>query len=254
MPLSYVITIPTDSFLGTFCLVLCVFTLMIRILKISGWLAVTTLALLVALISFRFFILSPEVASGPPFGKRFAEYITPLLFHAGGGIIALSLGPWGFWGRFRNKYLRLHRWMGRIYLLAVLIGSVAGFYMATTAFGGIVTRTGFGMLAALWFVTGAMAYQRIRQGEVRIHQAWMIRNYALTFSAVMLRIWLPLFLTLGYGFPQAYTTVAWLSWVPNLLVAELIISNGKTRLRKRKDRLNAAGANAAFQLIEPERN
>jgi uncharacterized membrane protein len=218
---------------------------MIRILKITGWLAMTILALLIALVSFRYFILSPEVASGPPLGKRFAEYLTPLLFHAGGGITALSLGPWGFWGRFRNKYLYLHRWMGRIYLLAVLIGSIAGFYMAATAFGGLPTRIGFGILAALWFTTGAMAYQRIRQGEVRIHQAWMIRNYALTFSAVMLRVWLPLFQALGYGFPEAYTTVAWLCWFPNLLVAELIISNGKAQIKRQKVRLNAAGANAA---------
>jgi uncharacterized membrane protein len=218
---------------------------MIRIFKITGWLAMTVLALLIALVSFRYFILSPEVASGPPLGKRFAEYITPLLFHAGGGIVALVLGPWGFWGVFRNRYLHLHRWMGRIYLLAVLVGSVAGLYMALTAFGGLPTRIGFGMLAVLWFTTGAMAYLHIRQGNVQLHREWMIRNYALTFSAVMLRVWLPLFLTLGYGFPEAYTTVAWLCWVPNLLVAELIIRNGKALNKRQQAKLSAVSVHVA---------
>jgi uncharacterized membrane protein len=218
---------------------------MIRALKITGWLAMMILALLVTLVSFRYFILSPESAVGPPLAKRFAEYITPLLFHAGGGIIALSLGPWGFWKGFRNRYLRLHRWMGRIYLLAVLVGSTAGLYMAATAFGGLPTRIGFAMLGALWLISGAMAYTYIRRGNVQIHREWMIRNYALTFSAVTLRVWLPLFAALGYEFPEAYTTVAWLCWVPNLLVAELIISKGKVSAKRQQAKLTAVNAHAA---------
>ena len=202
---------------------------MIRILKILAWLAMMSLALLVAVTSFRYFLLGPEIAAPAPLAKRFGEYITPLLFHAGGGILALSLGLWGFWQAFRNKYLQLHRWMGRIYLLAVLVGGTAGLYMAVTAFGGLPTRIGFGMLASLWLITGAMAYVHIRRGNVRIHRQWMIRNYALTFSAVMLRLWLPLFFALRYEFPDAYRTAAWLCWVPNLLVAELIIRKGLTR-------------------------
>ena len=187
----------------------------------------TALAALVALTSVRYFFLSPEAAIEGPLAQRFAEYITPLLFHAGGGIVALSLGAWGFWGTFRNRYLSLHRWLGRVYLLAVLVGGTAGLYMALTAFGGLPARIGFGMLGLLWLATGATAYLRIRRGEVHLHREWMIRNYALTFSAVMLRVWLPLFMALGYEFPEAYTTVAWLCWVPNLLVAELIISVGR---------------------------
>ena len=206
------------------------------------------MALLIALASFRYFIQSPEVAIGPPLGKRFAEYITPLLFHAGGGMLALSLGPWGFWGTFRNKYLSLHRWMGRIYLLAVLVGGVAGLYLAATAFGGLPARIGFSLLAVLWLTTGAMAYRHIRQGHVQIHREWMIRNYALTFSAVMLRLWLPLFMMLGYEFPEAYITVAWLCWFPNLLVAELIISRGKSRATRQKARPGTASIHAASQL------
>jgi len=196
----------------------------------------SALALGVALVSFRFFILKPEAATGPPFAARFAAYITPLLFHAGGGIVALVLGPWGFWNGLRKKHLRLHRWMGRIYLLAVLTGGVAGLVMATTAFGGLPTRIGFSLLDLLWLTTGVIAYLHIRRGRVQTHREWMIRNYALTFSAVTLRIWLPLFLALGYGFPEAYMTVAWLALVPNLLIAEIAISSQKKPILRQNRR------------------
>jgi peptidoglycan biosynthesis protein MviN/MurJ (putative lipid II flippase) len=142
--------------------------------------------------------------------------------------------------------------MGRIYLVSVLIGGIAGLYMAVTAFGGLPTRIGFSMLGVLWLVTGAMAYLRIRRGNVHEHRQWMIRNYALTFSAVMLRVWLPLLIALGYEFPEAYTTVAWLCWVPNLLVVEMIIRNGKALVEKRQPKSSAASVPAVQQIIEPD--
>ncbi len=53
----------------------------------------------------------------------------------------------------------------------------------------------------------------------------MIRNYSLTFAAVTLRIWLPLFL-MQFGverFEQSYAVIEWLAWVPNLIIAEVYI-------------------------------
>jgi hypothetical protein len=49
----------------------------------------------------------------------------------------------------------------------------------------------------------------------------MIRSYALTFAAVMLRIWMPLSDLVGIPFESAYPIAVWLAWVPNLLVAEV---------------------------------
>ena len=50
----------------------------------------------------------------------------------------------------------------------------------------------------------------------------MIRSAALTFAAVTLRVYWPfLFMTLGEE--VGYTLVAWLCWVPNLVVAEWLL-------------------------------
>jgi hypothetical protein len=59
----------------------------------------------------------------------------------------------------------------------------------------------------------------------------MIRNYALTFAAVTLRIWLPLLSEVaGIEFVNAYRAVAWLCWIPNLYVAQRIIEQPRPQV------------------------
>jgi uncharacterized membrane protein len=209
---------------------------MMRTFRISSWLLMLLLASVIALISLRYFFLSPEVAAGPPLGEKFAEHFVVFITHVAGGTLALFLGPWQFWGGLRKRFLSLHRWLGRLYLCGILAGGIAGLYLAVNAFGGLPTRTGFGGLAALWLVTGYLAYVRIRQGDVRGHREWMIRNYALTFAAVTLRLWLPLLMTLGFNFTEAYMAVAWLCWVPNLAIVELYLKGVEMRRNRRLKR------------------
>jgi hypothetical protein len=95
--------------------------------------------------------------------------------------------------------------------------------MAFHAFGGLPARIGFASLALSWLYTGFCAYRAIRSGNVLSHRRWMVRNFALTFAAVTLRIWLPLSMVAGIPFEVAYPVIAWLSWVPNLLTAELLL-------------------------------
>jgi hypothetical protein len=63
-----------------------------------------------------------------------------------------------------------------------------------------------------------------------LHRAWMLRSYALTFAAVTLRIWLPLSQIAGIPFQEAYAAIAWLCWVPNLVVVEWFILRRRTGL------------------------
>ena len=202
---------------------------MARVIRISGWLLMMLLASAIALLSLRYFILRPEVAAGGPLGDKFAAHFPVFLTHVAGGILALLLGPWQFWGGLRNRYLSLHRWLGRLYLLAILFGGVAGLYLAVMAFGGLPAQFGFSSLDVLWLATATMAYLRVRQGDLDAHREWMIRNYALTFAAVTLRLWIPLLLSTGLAFEMAYPIIAWLCWVPNLLAAELYIGSARRK-------------------------
>ncbi|MFD4421475.1 DUF2306 domain-containing protein [Agromyces sp. NPDC058484] len=154
--------------------------------------------------------------------------------HIVAGGLALVIGPFQFWRGLRDRYRSVHRWMGRAYLAAVAIAGVAGLVMAPFNEAGLVGLFGFGGLALLWLVTGWRAYRAIRRRDVASHRAWMMRNFALTYSAVTLRLWLGVLVTaqmlagggsvdFGDAFDNAYFAVPFLAWLPNLVVAEWLI-------------------------------
>lgn len=187
-----------------------------RLTKFLWWLMLLS-CIAIAVYGTRFFL-------GTPGNPHFARYILPLRLHIAGGMGALLAGPWQFSEKLRARAINFHRWLGRFYLLEVLLGSIAGFAMATVSDQGLPTHLGFAILAVLWFFTGLLAYLKIRRGEVAAHRRWMIRNFALSLAAVTLRNYLPLMLfALHWSFRTSYITVSWLCWMPNFLVAEWLV-------------------------------
>ena len=142
---------------------------------------------------------------------------------------AIVIGAFQVNSRLRARFLPVHRWLGRIYVVAATVGGIAGLILATRSFGGLVTHFGFGLMAICWFGTTLNAYRHIRRGDVINHRAWMLRSYALTLAAVTLRIYLPLSQVAGIGFESAYQVISWLCWVPNLLVVEWFILSRSPR-------------------------
>ena len=152
--------------------------------------------------------------------------------HLAGGMIALAVGALQVSSTLRKKYLDLHRWLGRVYVVAVLASGTGGLVMSLESTGGLVAHFGFGMMAVCWLGCTIAAYRHIRAGNVDLHRAWMLRSYALTLAAVTLRIYLPLSQVVGIDFVDAYQAISWLCWVPNLLVVEWFILSRKTGARQ----------------------
>ena len=189
----------------------------------SLWGLMTVLAMLMALLAARYIPANPDDYF-PEQRTVYEDNTFAILGHIFGASVAMMLGPFQFLPAQRRRLIGLHRWMGRLYLTGVAVGSAFGFYMAWLAYGGIISSLGFATLAVLWFYTGAMALREVRRGRIRAHRDWMIRNFALTFAAVTLRIWLIMLSEVaGIDFINAYRTVAWLCWVPNLLIAQTMI-------------------------------
>lgn len=158
-------------------------------------------------------------------GAVFRAHPAGIYTHVFASAVALALGPFQFSSRLRASRIQLHRWAGRAYLgVGVLFGGLAGLYMARHAFGGIASQLGFGCLSLAWLFTGLRAFLAIRRQDVATHRRWMVRNFALTFAAVTLRLYLPASLAAGMSFELAYPVIAWLCWVPNVLVAEVLIN------------------------------
>lgn len=165
----------------------------------------------------------------PAMRKSFESHRWAVYLHIFGSLTALAIGPFQFVRRLRARLPSLHRMLGRIYLgFGVLAGGLAGLFLALHAFGGWPTRLGFALLALAWLYTGARAYRAIRGGDPLAHRRWMIRNFALTFAAVTLRLMLPAALVSGIRFADAYPFIAWLCWVPNLLIVEMFLARNSS--------------------------
>jgi len=196
------------------------------VIRKLGWGVMTTLAVIIAVYAIA--LLFVPAMRAPFLRDRFATVPLVAYLHLAGSGIALAIGPFQLNTRIRNRFLHVHRWMGRTYVICVLLGGTAALALATTAQGGLPTHVGFGLLAVLWLFATGKAYRHIRAGDQVSHRRWMIRSYALTFAAVTLRIYLPLSQIAGMSFDAAYQTIVWLCWVPNLIVAEWIILRQRT--------------------------
>lgn len=188
-----------------------------RVVATFGFGLLVLTSLLIAVYAFFF---QAELTGSPEFQARFNTIPILAGMHVIGAGVALLIGPFQFMRRLRTANPAVHRYMGRLYLLMILVGGIGGLGLAQIAAGGLVSRIGFSLLDVCWLFTAFMAYRAIRDRRFVDHQQWMMRNFALTFGAVTLRLWLPVLGAAGHSFEAAYQAVAWLAWVPNLLLVE----------------------------------
>ena len=120
----------------------------------------------------------------------------------------------------RRRHPVVHRWVGRVYVLGVLVAGTSGAVAAIGTTAGPVAGAGFLLLGLLWIGCTLEALLRIRGGDVEGHRRWMVRSVALTLSAVTLRLYLGGATATGADFDAVYPAIAWLCWVPNLVVAQ----------------------------------
>lgn len=208
----------------------------IRAIKGNKWLTtVAILAISVSLFSaIQYFVMGAN-KSGLVLEKLTQMNLDDLWYvmlyiHIATSIAAISTGWTQFIGKIRAKSIRVHRTIGRIYSYSVLLGGVTGAYLSFYATGGWISSAGFLLLSLLWLYTlvkgiGAIAVRKDRLE----HQKWMSMNYALTFAAVMLRIYIPVSMA-AFGaeaFNDYYRVIAWLCWVPNLFFAQWLLNRSK---------------------------
>ncbi len=187
-------------------------------LRLSLWILMVMMAIGVGLYALFFFVFD---FLNPDFQARFEATPISARLHIIPGGIALILGGFQFSRPLRTRFPVWHRRLGTMYVASVALGGIGGLLLAFTAFGGSVNGLGFGSLAVLWLYSLAQAYRYALAKDWLNHQRWMIRNYALTLAAVTLRLELPLLQVAGgMTMEQAYATVAWFCWIPNLIVAE----------------------------------
>ena len=195
-----------------------------RILARPGWVILALLSLLTVKFVAGYLTFDPELY----FSEQRELYLRRefvLGVHVLCGILAMIIGPFQFIRRIRRRFVRLHRSLGATYLAAATGLGLSGLILAPTAYTGIVASLGFTFLDLAMLATTWTALRMVLAGRYADHRRWMIRSYSLIFAAAMLRLQTLVYYNLSgaglvaFPFETAYAGIAWLCWVPNILLA-----------------------------------
>lgn len=172
------------------------------------------------------------------------QYMPAFYIHISSSVLVLAAGLTQFSRRFMFSYPKWHRNIGKFYVFTILfLSGPSGLLMAFYGSGGAVAQWAFVLQALGWWYFTYMAYAMALKKDWQSHGEYMLRSYAMAFSAITLRAatYLAALFKLTYDircpdeawsllcYPNFYVMEAWLSWIINLLIAELLIAGGLMR-------------------------
>lgn len=163
-------------------------------------------------------IKQSEVTDRPEYLYFFYAHVYTSIFVLLSGFLAMLRRD------FRLK--NFHQNSGKVYIFLILFfAAPSGIYMGIFANGGIYSKISFVILGVLWWFSTYKAYPLARDKKFKQHKQWMWRSFALTVSAITLRMWKVIIVYLFHPNPMdVYQIIAWLGWIPNILLIEYLIA------------------------------
>lgn len=168
--------------------------------------------------------------------QRYAPIPWVMVFHGVPGALALFLGVFQFSTRLRQRYLKLHRVMGYIYIGSAAVSAPVAIAVAmalpvpTLLMASTIQAVG-------WIVTTATALYCVRTGRIQQHREWMMRSYpfAAVFVVVRVVIAIPAIERMGVlGLATVvWSVIATACFLPSFVIAwqALAASRRTTRVR-----------------------
>lgn len=171
-----------------------------------------------------YLLLTPEAL-----GKYFdVKWFLIVHITAGGG--SLLLGPPQFSKRLLQRRPRLHRFIGILYLLAVLTSSIGAVVLAFTSAYAVNWAYAFSaqVWASVWILSTFIAYRSALKKKFKLHKEWMTRSYIVTVAFLVsgLAVKLPVVQQLG-SFEDISPSLFWMGWSVPLFIYEVILSFGR---------------------------
>lgn len=145
-----------------------------------------------------------------------------LLPHGIFGALALFIAPFQFSSRLRQRHIRVHRIMGRLYVFCVAVAAPVSIPVAVIL-GPPVLVMAATTQAVGWIVTTATAFYCVRTGRIQQHREWMMRSYpfAVVFVVVRAVLAIPAIGRMGeVGFVSVvWSVIAAACFLPSFLIA-----------------------------------
>lgn len=148
--------------------------------------------------------------------------------HISSSLVVLFAGIWQFIPTVTRRFPKFHRWSGYVYVgLILAIAAPSGWVLGLYANGGLASKVGFVLQSTVWWLVTLAAWWEIRKQRYLRHTQMMVRSFAVTLAAMSLRTEsYAMYYYFGTKPIETYLTVTWLSWVGNLLIAEILIYAG----------------------------
>jgi uncharacterized membrane protein len=170
---------------------------------------------------------------------RFFDLPVPILVHIFGATTFCLLGAFQFMPSLRRRRPRWHRLAGRLLVPAGLAGALSGMWMAAFADLPVYDNTAlmwarllFGSVMVAGLVLGLRA---ILRRDIRTHQLWMARSYAVAQGAGTQALILgPMVLLVGQPGGALKATAMAAAWVINLVVAEWLVRRSQAGQPRRR--------------------
>jgi hypothetical protein len=190
-------------------------------LKILLWLGIIFLTWYFMHGADHFLELTPETL-----GKYFnVRWLLIAHITAGGG--ALVLGPPQFSERLRNNYKMLHRTVGVLYLLAIVVSGTCAVILAFTTAHKVNWAYAFSLQiwVSVWISASFIAYRTALKKKFKLHKEWMTRSYIVTLAFVISGLALKLSFIQAMGsFADISPSLFWFGWSVPLYVYQAILS------------------------------
>ncbi|QDU44469.1 hypothetical protein Mal52_29510 [Symmachiella dynata] len=177
------------------------------------------------LVSYRDYV-PPDFHADFLFGREpyfYGSYAWAFYVHIFAGPVTLVLGVILLSNRFRLRFPRWHRILGRVQAVCVLFFlAPSGLWMARWAMTGAMAGSSFAMLSIATGLCVALGWRAAVQRRFAVHQRWMQRCFVLLCSAVVIRVMGGLTIVTAADAPWIYPLSSWLSWTVPLLIYETL--------------------------------
>lgn len=170
---------------------------------------------------------NPAAALDAHFESKRALTLTHIL----PAMLFMVLGPLQFVAGLRSKYPQVHRWSGRVFLIASAIVGISGLTLALgKTIGGIDEKAAIILFGTFFLIALAKALWHALHREFAQHREWMIRGYAIGLAVATIRPIMGMFfaaaLMRGYT-PEPrefFGTAFWIGFTLQSIAAEIWIN------------------------------
>jgi uncharacterized membrane protein len=159
--------------------------------------------------------------------QEFSKHPFITLLHIIPGALFMILGPLQFMPFIRVRYIKFHRWSGRVFIMAAYTIGLSSIILsfAKRPLGGLNEAVASIFFSVFFLVCISLSFRSVLRRQIRLHREWMIRAFSIGLAISTVRI-ITIFVFVFFKMPlqDFLGTAFWLGFTMHGIAAELWIN------------------------------